>query len=135
MLGYDSDSQQMKNYRVDKMKHIKLLKDKREGQKAYSEVDLSTYTTENFSMFQGVKETVNLVADEELAGVIIDRFGKDVWMHRMEDGRLSVTVDVAVSDQFYGWVTSMGGKVRIVSPGRVAADYLALLKKCMGADV
>ncbi|MBR1598372.1 MAG: WYL domain-containing protein [Lachnospiraceae bacterium] len=131
LIAYDGAAEKLKHYRVDKMKQIKLLEVKREGRRLFGEIDISKYATENMAMYNGVKETVNLIADAELAGVIIDKFGTDVWMHEKEDGRLSVTVDVAVTDQFFGWVTSMGGRVRIASPANVAAQYKELLTKCM----
>lgn len=131
LIAYDGEAAKLKHYRIDKMKQIKLLKTRREGNKLFGEIDISKYAVENFAMYKGVKETVNLIADKELAGVIIDRFGTDVWMHEREDGRLSVTVDVAVTDQFFGWVTSMGGRVGIASPARIADQYKELLEKCM----
>ena len=131
LIAYDREAEKLKHYRVDKMKQIKLLKEKREGEKLFEEIDISKYTTENFAMYKGIKETVNLIADVELAGVIIDKLGSDVWMHENDGGKLSVTVDVAVSDQFFGWITSMGGRVRIASPAHVVAQYKELLTKCM----
>ena len=74
---------------------------------------------------------MNLTADKNMAGVIIDRFGTDVWMHEAENGELSVSVEVSVSPQFFGWITAMGGKVRIAGPNDVKAEYYELLGKCM----
>jgi hypothetical protein len=82
-------------------------------------------------MYAGRRQTVNLTADKNMAGVIIDRFGTGVWMHEAENGELSVSVEVSVSPQFFGWITAMGGKVRIAGPNDVKAEYYELLGKCM----
>ena len=121
----------MKHYRVDKMRRIETIDKKREGKSVYKSMDMSAYTIENFGMYAGRRQTVNLTADKNMAGVIIDRFGTDVWMHEAENGELSVSVEVSVSPQFFGWITAMGGKVRIAGPNDVKAEYYELLGKCM----
>ena len=44
----------------------------------------------------------------KLAGVIIDRFGKDVMMIPADEEHINVNVDVRVSRQFLGGVFSLG---------------------------
>lgn len=131
MVAYDTSSEQIRHYRVDKMGNINNLDRKREGKKLFDSIDMANYTSLNFGMFQGDKQTVQLEAEEDMAGVIIDHFGPSVWMHIAGEGKISVSVDVAVSNQFFGWVTAMAGKVRIVSPKSVKAEYNELLRKCI----
>ncbi len=50
--------------------------------------------------------------------VIIDQFGKDVWLHPQDDEWFTVNVSVAVTDQFLGWSVALGGKVVITGPER-----------------
>lgn len=57
---------------------------------------------------------MKLLMDNALAGVIIDRFGKDVMMKPVDEGHFSVRVDVAVSQQFIGWVFALGSGARII---------------------
>ena len=57
-------------------------------------------------MFGGEEETVKLQVSNGLAGVIIDRFGKDVMMIPVDEDHFNVSVDVHVSRQFLGWVFS-----------------------------
>ena len=54
-----------------------------------------------------------------LSGVIIDRFGKDVMMIPTDDEHFIVNVDVHVSRQFLGWVFSLGEDIKIVGPDDV----------------
>ena len=131
LIAFDSAADKLKHYRVDKMQHIRILEAEREGYRQFKEINISKYTIENFAMYKGDMEKVTFIADVDLAGVIIDRFGTDVWMHENENGKLAVTVDVAVTDQFFGWITSMGGRVRITSPARVVQRYKDLLTKCI----
>ena len=58
-----------------------------------------------------------------LIGVVIDRFGKEVSVRPMENGRFRVRVKIAVSGQFYGWLTGLGSGAGILAPQNVAEDY------------
>ena len=50
----------------------------REGREAFEAVDLGQYTRGMFGMFGGETTSLTLSFSERLAGVVIDRFGKDV---------------------------------------------------------
>ena len=50
---------------------------------------------------------------------MIDRFGKDVSIIRIDDKRFAVNVEVAVSKQFLAWIIGLGEGVKIVSPSIV----------------
>lgn len=128
MVAYDEVSQGMKHFRVDKMLQVEVLPKEREGRKLYETMDVATYGTEYFGMFQGKRETVTLKVENTLSGVMIDRFGKDVWMHPIDDAYSTAMVDVAVSNRFYGWIIGLGGKVRIEGPRWVKEEFAGLLE-------
>ena len=82
----------MKHYRVDKMLHIKLSDEKREGKKSFKQLDLADYAKKSFGMFGGKEQQVKLLVDNSLAGVIIDRFGKDVMIIPADKEHFTVNV-------------------------------------------
>ena len=49
----------------------------------------------------------------------MDRFGRDVVAMKEDERHFRVTVSVAVSNQFYGWVFGLGKAVRIIGPESV----------------
>ena len=51
-----------------------------------------------------------------LAGVIVDRFGKDVMMIPADADHFTVSVDVQVSSQFISWVFALGSQAKICQP-------------------
>lgn len=125
MIAYDIEADTMKHYRVDKMGQIKILEGQsRSGIELFEKMDLAAYTNSTFGMFGGEEETVTLVMDEHFAGVVLDRFGKDVALRKIEEGKIQVRLKVAVSSQFFGWVTGLGKGVKIISPESVAKKYL-----------
>ena len=133
LIAYDAFDARIKHYRVDKMTRIQEGDAGRQGKDVFSAVDMSVYTSRNFSMFAGEEADVVLDCDESVIGVIVDRFGTDVSIHP-EGERFAAFVKVAVSGQFFGWVAALGGAVRIVSPKPVKEEFLALLDRVKNAQ-
>ena len=119
LVGFDSKAGLIKHYRVDKMLHISMSEEKREGSEYFTKLDMAEYAKKSFGMYGGEEQTVKLLVDNSLAGVVIDRFGKDVMMIPIDGNRFTVSVNVRVSRQFMGWVFSLGEKVKIIGPDLV----------------
>lgn len=123
LVAYDSEAGKIKHYRVDKMLKIGITDDLREGKELFKNFDMGEYVVENFSMFHGEKRRVHIEFPDDKVSIFIDRFGKDVTIRPAENGRSFVAVDVAVSQQFFGWVFGLGADVKITSPEDVLAEY------------
>ena len=120
LVGYDSDAGEIRHYRVDKMLHIRMSDEPREGKEHFRKLDMADYAKKSFGMFGGKEQTVKLLVDNSLAGVIIDRFGKEVMMIPADQEHFTVNVTVMVSSVFLGWVFSLGERVKILGPEEVA---------------
>ncbi len=124
LVAYDAQDQVIKHYRVDKIKDLELLDDRREGKESFSKEEIPLYTNHHFGMFNGEDTKVTLEAENDLAGVLIDRFGKDIMLIPSDENHVSLTVDVDVSRQFLGWVMSIGSGIRITAPDWVREKML-----------
>lgn len=122
LVGYDSAADKIKHYRVDKMLHIKLSNESREGKEHFKKLDMADYAKKSFGMFGGKEQRVKMLVKNNLAGVIIDRFGKEVMMIPADEEYFTVNVDVHVSRQFLGWVFSLGEDIRIIGPDEVVEE-------------
>ena len=129
LIAYDSLAKKMKHYRVDKMLKIDLLQEKREGREFFKEYDMAIYTQKHFGMFDGKEESVTIQFKNELVGVVIDRFGTDVAIRRIDEEHFVVRVVVAVSEQFFGWIFALGDGVKIIEPDNVVHQMKEHLKK------
>lgn len=81
---------------------------------------------------QNKKKRMKLVCAAELEQQVRAYFGQDAKYKFKESGGLSVTTSLMNDSQFYGWLTSMGTKVRISKPKKAAQayrDYLKMLVK------
>ena len=131
LVGYDSDAEKIKHYRVDKMLHIKLSSESREGKEYFKKLDMADYAKKSFGMFGGKEQTVKLLVKNSLAGVIIDRFGKNVMLIPADDEYFTVNVAVHVSRQFLGWVFSLGEDIKIVGPDDVVEQMKIEIERLM----
>ena len=75
-------------------------------------------------MFGGEKTLVTLRAPTYYYYLIADQFGTNLFPV-LDKGKdtFTITVPVAIGDQFFGWVLSMGQKVTIVEPPEVKQDF------------
>ena len=129
MIGYDSDSEMIKHFRVDKMLRISSGNEKREGLKKMKEFNIATYSRTLFGMLGGESTRVTLQCLNSMAGVIIDRFGKDTVMLRHDDEHFIAYVEVVPSDQFLGWIIGLSSYVQIMEPSSVVKRIKDLLSK------
>ncbi len=123
LAAYDSGDGVMKHFRVDKMGKVRVLEEKREGMEQFAQVDPASYTNQTFGMYSGEEESVTLQFPNRLAGVVLDRFGKDADIRPMTDRVFRVRVRVAVSGQFFGWLAGIGREAVIISPASVRDRY------------
>ena len=131
LIAFDDRSGMIRHYRVDKMLGIELTGEERSGREEFADFDIAGYSKKTFGMFAGEEETVTLRCGEGLTGVMIDRFGTGVSMRGAGKDEILVRVNVAVSRQFFGWVTGLGPGVRIVGPARVVSEYRTYLSEIL----
>ncbi len=123
LIAFDSEAGKIKHYRVDKMRNIEITEDRREGKEHFDKFDVAAYARMNFGMFGGEEVRVKLRFKDEFVGVLLDRFGKDISIRNSgNEGWSEANVDVALSDQFMGWIFSLGTNIVIAGP-KEAVDW------------
>lgn len=123
LVAYDEAAGIIKHYRVDKMQRTKILKTDRKGEDSFKNFDLASYAKKTFGMYGGIDAEVTLECKNELAGVVIDRFGHDVWLIPQGEDYFKIKVLVSVSPQFFGWITGIGPGMKIIGPKDVKKQY------------
>lgn len=122
LVAFDDYDQKIKHYRVDKMKQIELLEEKRAGKEEFKGFDMAAYSKMNFGMYSGRKEKVKIEFNNYMVGVFIDRFGKDISIVPIDDKNSYTHVDVAISPQFFAWILSLGDEVKITGPEKIVEE-------------
>lgn len=128
LIGYDEQVGQIRHYRVDKMRNMSITEDARTAEAMEQKIDTAAFSKKTFGMYSGVDTKVQLRGSRELAGVILDRFGTDIWMRPLDEDHFSAQVTVTVSPQFFGWVTAIGKGLEITGPAEIRAQYMEYLE-------
>ena len=124
LVAYDPADDMIKHYRVDKMSHIELTGNKREGRQLFKNFDMAAYAKNKFGMYSGKEQKVRIAFKNEIVGVMIDRFGKDIPIRATrEKGWSQTSVEVAVSEQFFGWIFGLGSEAKITGPDNVVKQF------------
>ncbi|MBP3476605.1 MAG: WYL domain-containing protein [Lachnospiraceae bacterium] len=133
LIAHDEEENKIKHFRVDKLGHVKVLEGvKRQGAELFERFDIADYANKTFGMYGGREETVSLEFENRLIGVVMDRFGKEVAVRKRDEEHFSVRVRVAISGQFFGWLTGLGIGARIVAPEEIAEEYRGYLERVLG---
>lgn len=133
LVAYDSAAGKIKHYRVDKMHRITESDMDREGQDAATAFDIGAYSGRLFGMFGGEECLVTLLCKNSRAGVIIDRFGKDIPFRKVDSEHFELTVKVALSSHFYTWLMNFGSDMIIKSPERAVNGFKETAKAALAA--
>ena len=123
LITFSSKYNDFTHYRVDRMTDIDLIDEERDPLPEKKHFDIAEYTKKVFNMFGGEEVLVQLQLDNLLVNAVIDRFGKDVVIGRIDDSNFYVWIKVAVSQTFFAWISQFGSKVKILSPDIVIEKY------------
>ena len=132
LLAFDDRAQEMRTYRVDRMKSVSLTGEPRDGEEEYAELakEIGNYTQRVFGMFGGKRVRLTLRFANSLLDTAIERFGtKGLKYSKFDENHFTVNPEVEISDQFFGWLCGFGNKVKIIAPDFAIEDFTAYLNK------
>ena len=126
LLAFDDKSQEMRTYRVDRMKSVRAIGEPRDAEDEFRLIaqDFENYTQRVFGMFGGKRVRVTLRFINPLLDTVIDRFGtKGLHYNKADESHFTVDPEVEISDQFFSWLCGFGKKVKIVGPEFVITGF------------
>ena len=126
---YAYDGEKFRHFRVDRMEHITVYPEPREGAEAFKRIDLNAHQAEVFHMFTGTETTVKLRCANHLADVILEQFGKDTML--IPDGAddFTVSVPVQISKPFYAWAAGFGADMKILFPQAIVNEMRTFIQE------
>ena len=128
MIGYDSAAGKIKYYRVDRMKHMEITEEEREGKEYLETFELASFEKKTFGMYSGKDTEVVLRCKNSITSVIMDQFGTDAWIVPLDEEHFKIKTVVTISGQFFGWLTGLGKNVTIMEPEQVKQEYRQYLQ-------
>ncbi len=106
--------------RIDKIKKLQktklIARNFSEVSDYRSNFDSADYATKLFNMYSGEPKPIELICDNEILEVILDRFGENVKIQKYDDNKFLLKTNAAVSDGLTKWVVQFGGKIKVKAP-------------------
>ena len=130
LIAYNSaEEEPLRHYRVDKMKNVEILDEKRDCAEFLKSFQVNEYIQSVFGMYGGEEErTISIKAETGLIGVFRDRFS-ELNIVNSDEKSFVAQVSVRVSDQFFGWLFGLGNGVEILEPVDVKQKYINALNE------
>lgn len=91
---------------------------------AYAQSVFRMYDTDN-------PIDVELLCSNNLMNAIIDRFGKTIAVHEVDNQHFKVTVKVCASPTFYRWIFGWNGAMKILGPDNIIEEYKAMARAAL----
>lgn len=121
LLGYDDSVREIRTYRIDRMENVHLCDEPREGENLFESLNIESYVRRVFGMYGGETKRVTIRFVNKLLDTAVDRFGSDGSAHYLSDGdnHFTVSAEVDISRQFFGWICGFETDATIISPPEV----------------
>ena len=129
MVAYETETDSIRHYRVDKMTNIATVDEPRDGAAAYRSLDMAMYSRKVFGMFSGTEQRVKLRFTNHLVGAVLDRLGQDVSIIPDGDEHFTVSADVVVSPQFFAWLCGFGADAQLLAPTSAVEQMKAYIEE------
>ena len=125
------EGDELKTFRVDRMTNVNVVEETEDDLLNFGSGRINTadYIKSTFGMYHGKETEVKMLFQKDMMDIVIDKFGKDVKVEKVDDGHFRVIAKVAVSPQFFGWIFGLGENVMIEYPLKVAKQMKDLLKE------
>ena len=132
VVGWSDKHENVSVFRADRLYKPEILKEK--AVKRPDGFSLDAYSKQIFEMYDGDPVEVRLGCRNDLAKYVVDRFGDKLETKPLSSESFEVTVEVALSPTFYGWLFGFAGGIRILGPSEVIAEYNEMLNSALTAQ-
>ena len=115
--------------RIDRISSVNVTKEKARhfsGVSYYTnKFDAADYANKSFNMFSGEPKPVQLICNNDLLDVMLDRFGKSVKIQKNDEASFILKTNAAVSNGLVAWILQFGSRVKVKAPN----DLIYEIKK------
>ena len=115
LVAIPAKDNRIRMYRVDHMEEVEISHADRHEEAVFNAINLEELANSTFGRSIKPQCEVTLNAHVSLIDAIIDRFGMDVKLTPVKDDVCSFSVLVSLSPEFFGWVLSFGGRMKLIS--------------------
>ncbi len=129
LVGYYHEKERVRTFRVDRILSQPAIIEE-DAIPVPEDFDIAKYTKEVFRMYdtEELKE-VTLLCENSIMKGVIDQFGVDIPVKKIDDEHFRIKVNVCTSPTFYSWVFQWEGRCKIQGPQETVQEYQEKLQK------
>jgi len=122
LIGSEEGSEEIINYRLDRIKDLNLTEEKG---KLPEDFNLEDYLAETWRMFSGEPQEVVLKFSREIETLVTDNFAADYY-EIIEETKGSFTIQTTVRglEGLKIWLLSLGTQVKVIKPESLKKELL-----------
>ncbi len=135
LVGNYDKYDNLTNYRIDRIKMISITDS---PARAFSEVceyrdffDKSDYVRKNMMMYNGDEIELELVCDNGLLDLMVDRFGDDAMIVNKMNNRFYIKTAVFDSEGLVDWLLPYCDRVKILSPASLKSKIEERVRRAL----
>ena len=129
LVCYDDKHEGTANYRLDRMDELAEEDAPITEREKSRDFNQYIYRRQSFSMYTGEPTDVYLIVEEPLVEEMFDKFGMNIKLIPLGDGKYRLAVCVQVSLAFFRWVAGSLGKIRIDGPTQVSEEFARFIEQ------
>ncbi|MFD1705154.1 helix-turn-helix transcriptional regulator [Siminovitchia sediminis] len=112
LIGKFQQTNEFRHYRLDRIRNIRVTEKKFRRE----DLDITKYVDQSFHMFAGEEALVRIQFKKEMINIIIDRFGLDADIRKLDDEHILLTTKAKISSGLVSWIMRWGHKAKVLSP-------------------
>lgn len=119
LIAFNIDKKEFINYRVDRMRDVNTEEQmlSKDIVKTLLEFNCKEHLNRCFNMYPGEKSKIKIKFDGHLINAIIDRFGKDVDVQVVDDGKAFILkTEAAINTGLVRWILNWGSDAIVLEP-------------------
>ena len=123
LVIYDKRYNKLAHYRIDRMDKVEMIDEHADMPPDELAFDVVNHKKQLFDMFSGESAAVTIEMDRGLIDAVFDLFGDKTRIVSNGERTVRFTVEVQISDLFFGWCCSFGDKLRLLGPDPVVEQF------------
>lgn len=129
LLTYNDHYDDMTPYRVDRMVDVGVSSEQATRNKSVSTGKMADDVRLSFGVYgDSPQEPIVMEVDGRYVSVMLDKFGEDMDLYPVADGRAKVYARAPLSPQFYGWLFQLGTDVKLLGSKKAVEAYKSYLR-------
>lgn len=112
LIGKFQPKNEIRHYRLDRIHNIKVTDERFKKER----FDFGRYIGKTFNMFAGEEMRIRIQFENELVPSIIDRFGKDIDIRKVDDEYFEISTRAKISTGLISWILGWGKQAKVISP-------------------